>query len=262
MSPIPAQDYLPEGEVDTDTLKKLAYRYITNRAIDITSENHDTFKAGNVGTPKMLLFTESKGKKPPIVYQALSSYFSKTLEFGLVRATDAALVKKYKVTKFPSFVLLKGNEAPKFYDGEDYTYLHLFEFINVYSETFVFGGVEATVESGATKAWLSEKIPFLSKDSGNDVCFSKDGTLCVLLVTDCRHSVQQAHIDELTAVKDDFVSTVTKGISFTFAKVSAANEKAFADIFNLESKPAFVVMNAGKRKRFLVHDGELTAKSL
>merc|ERR1740139_1642196 len=30
--------------------------------------------------------------------------------------------------------------------GEDYTYLHLFEFINVYSETFVFGGVEATVE--------------------------------------------------------------------------------------------------------------------
>ena len=79
MSPIPAQDYLPEGEVDTDTLKKLAYRYITNRAIDITSENHDTFKAGNVGTPKMLLFTESKGKKPPIVYQALSSYFSVSL---------------------------------------------------------------------------------------------------------------------------------------------------------------------------------------
>jgi hypothetical protein len=211
-SPIPAQDYMPEGEVDTDKLKKMAYRYVTNRAIDVTSENHDQFKSGNVGTPKIILFTESKGKKPPVIYQALSSHFDKTLEFGYARSTDTALVKKYKIKSYPAFFMLKGNEAPKLYDGEDFTYQHLFDFINIYSETFVFGGTEAVIESGATKAWLSERIPFLSKDSGNDVCFSKDGTLCVLYVTPCRHSVDQAVIDELTAVKDDFVSKVTKGI--------------------------------------------------
>lgn len=28
--PIPTQDYKPEGEVDTDKIKKMAYRYIGN----------------------------------------------------------------------------------------------------------------------------------------------------------------------------------------------------------------------------------------
>jgi hypothetical protein len=78
-SPIPSQDYAPEGEIDTDKLKKMAYRYITNKAIDITSDNHDAWKSANVGTPKIILFTESKGKKPPVVYQALSSHFDVSL---------------------------------------------------------------------------------------------------------------------------------------------------------------------------------------
>ena len=184
------------------------------------------------------------------------------MEFGYARSTDTALVKKYKVKSFPAFYMLKGADAPKLYDGEDFTYQHLFDFINVYSETFVFGGNQEVKESGATKAWLSERIPFMSKDSGNDVCFSKDGTLCVLYVTPCRHSVDQAVIDEMTTVKDEFVSKVTKGIQFTFAKLSAHNEPTFTDIFNLAEKPAFVIMNAGKRKRFVVHDGPLTAESL
>lgn len=53
----------------------------------------------------MLLFTETKSA--PMVYRALSTYFDKTLEFGLVKKEDEALVKKYKVTKFPTFLLLK-----------------------------------------------------------------------------------------------------------------------------------------------------------
>lgn len=50
------------------------------------------------------------------------------------------MVKKYKVTKFPTFLLLKNKEKPVQYPGESYTYAELFEFINIYSETFVFVG--------------------------------------------------------------------------------------------------------------------------
>ena len=57
-----------------------------------------------------------------------------------MKADEEALVKQFKVKKFPSFQLLKGNDKPVVYDGDSYTYKELFEFINIYSETFVFVG--------------------------------------------------------------------------------------------------------------------------
>jgi len=50
------------------------------------------------------------------------------------------LVKKYKVTKFPSLVMLKNNEKPIKYEGDSFSYHDLFNFINIYSETFVLVG--------------------------------------------------------------------------------------------------------------------------
>lgn len=73
--PIPAflADQDPTKEVNTDTLKKQAYKYVGNRVIDITSNNIDTFLNDNPGKPKMLLFTETK--TAPMVYRALSTHF-------------------------------------------------------------------------------------------------------------------------------------------------------------------------------------------
>jgi hypothetical protein len=73
--PIPA--FVSEQDnskvVDTDALKKSAYKFVGNRVIDITANNIDTFIADNPGKPKMLLFTETKSA--PMVYRALSTYF-------------------------------------------------------------------------------------------------------------------------------------------------------------------------------------------
>lgn len=84
----------------------------------------------------MLLFTEKKGT--PIVYKALSTHFDKTLEFGLIRPSESSLVSKYAVTSYPTFILLKAEQKPRKYEGASYSYQDLFDFINVYSETFVF----------------------------------------------------------------------------------------------------------------------------
>jgi len=126
----------------------------------------------------------------------------------------------------------------------------------------VFGGTETTVESAATKAWLNEAIPFISKESGNDVCFMKDGNLCVIYVLPCKHSADQKVIDELIKVKEDFVAASNSAIGFSFAKLDASSEPDFAAAFNMEGDSAFVVMNPGKRKRYLIHDGDMTAASL
>ena len=36
--------------------------------------------------------------------------------------------------------------------------------------------------SAAAKPWLSDRIPQLTSDSGKDVCFGTDGTLCVIYI--------------------------------------------------------------------------------
>ena len=73
-NPIPQVDLIDiENTLDTDKLKKMAFKYIGNRVIDITAANHDVFKTDNPGKPKVLLFTDKT--KPPIVFRALSTYF-------------------------------------------------------------------------------------------------------------------------------------------------------------------------------------------
>ena len=78
-APIPSVDLIPEETLDTDKLKKAAFRYIGDNVIDITAANHDIFKDDNPGRPKVLLFSESK--KHPIVFRALSTYFDVSLIF-------------------------------------------------------------------------------------------------------------------------------------------------------------------------------------
>jgi len=52
----------------------MVFRFIGNRAIEITSNNHDTFMQDEPSKPKVLLFTD-KETGVPIVYKALSTHF-------------------------------------------------------------------------------------------------------------------------------------------------------------------------------------------
>lgn len=176
-----------------------------------------------------------------------------------MKHTDADLVKKYKVTKFPTFLLLKNKEKPLQYPGESYTYSELFEFINIYSETFVFVGdqEQKEVKSAASKTWLNVKAPYLTKDSGNDVCLKKDGTLCVVYVLPNAADSSDVVMDALDQVKSSFMSKIERGITFSFVRLDASREPQFASIFtdNSSSLPMIAVMNPGKRKRYLKHEG-------
>lgn len=84
----------------------------------------------------MLLFTNAK-KGTPFVYKALSQNFEKTLQFGLVRETEDALAQKYKIKKFPSLLVIKSDGKPVKYEGKDFFYQPIFEFLNIHSQIFV-----------------------------------------------------------------------------------------------------------------------------
>jgi hypothetical protein len=76
--PAPTQDLQIGDKFDVQKLKKMAGKHYTDRSIEITQNNHQTFVEEDVGTPKVLLFTNAK-KGTPFIYKALSQNFAKTL---------------------------------------------------------------------------------------------------------------------------------------------------------------------------------------
>ena len=106
-------------------------------------------------------------------------------------------------------------------------------------------------------------MPYMAKDSANDLCLKKDGTLCVIYVVKDAASSDGMVVSAMRDVKDLFVSKIERGITFNFMRVDASLEPEFAAMFAEPSDlPALVVLNPGKRKRFLKHTGELTADAI
>lgn len=100
------------------------------------------------------------------------------MHFGLVRPEHDEICQKYKVKSFPKILVVKTSDPkPKEYQGE-LKYREIFNWLNVYSETFVAGGEK----SASDKPWLLESIPELHRMSGDDICFKKEGSLCAILL--------------------------------------------------------------------------------
>lgn len=165
------------------------------------------------------------------------------------------------------FFLQKAGEN-KFqkYTGSGYSYFELFEFINIYSETFVFGDQSTTEEptNAASKPWLSTPVPYLSKDSANDICLKKDGTLCVIYVVADQSKSDPKFVQGLQGLKEQFTSKIERGIAFNFMRLDYSAEPEFAQVFKLDTSqlPAIVVLNPGKKSRFLVSQKEHSIKGV
>jgi thioredoxin-like negative regulator of GroEL len=258
--PAPAQDYEEEGAVDFEKVKKLAAKFVGNRVVDVNQNNFDTFVNDNPGKPKVLLFSDKKGI--PLIFKALSTHFDKTLLFGLVRETETALASKYKVKSFPAVFLLKDKDSkPQKYEGKEYNYQAIFDFINIYSETFVFkNNNEESVVSAASKPWLSEKVPQVASESFDDICLKKEGAICVIYIAAGADKVKQDQLNELYSLGQQFASKISRGINFSFMWLDASAETQFAGIFDVATAdlPKVVILNPGKRKRFLVHQGAIS----
>lgn len=93
----------------------------------------------------------------------------------------------------------------------------MFDFINIYSETFVFKDTnQEEVKSAASKPWLNEKVPMLASDSANDICLKKEGALCVVYIVKNAESKDAKHLETLYELGKSFDSKIGRGINFYF----------------------------------------------
>jgi len=71
----------------------------------------------------------------------------------------------------------------------------------------------------------------MSKDSANDICLKKDGTLCVIYVVSDKSLSDQPLVEEIEKLKDQFTSKIERGITFSFMRLDVTAEPAFAALF-------------------------------
>ena len=112
----------------------------------------------------------------------------------MVHSSEAILTKRYRVTEFPKIIIIKATERKPIPFKGAMKYHNIFEFLNIYSETFVAGG-GSSVDSPATKSWLNEVVPELNDKSNMDICLGLKKTLCVIYLT--TDQVPDEHIDVL-----------------------------------------------------------------
>ncbi len=236
-----AASYLPKPDIET-----------------LSPANINAFLESKLERPKVILFSEHKS--PPFILKAIAHSFYDTMHVGFVPKTEEALVKKYKVTTFPSLVMIRRkNEKPMFYKGE-MKFNTIFDFLNPYSEKFIKSDVKARYkeeEQKLLKPWLNEDLPELTKASAADVCYNT-GKLCVIYIDKKQPSEDTKAL--LKKLKDKYAADN----KFSYMWLNAAQEKAFFKIFQVDESelPKVAFLNTGTLKRVLVHSGGINEADL
>ena len=75
-------------------------------------------------------------------------------------------------------------------------------------------------------------------------------------------SLDEAKLDVLYQLGQGFASKISRGIQFYFSWVDATADPEFISVFGIEEYPKVIVLNPGKRKRFLIHEGEITESNI
>lgn len=256
--PIPMPARSVEGPFNGKRIAGIASSYIQSLVQDVTDDNVDGFLKTNFSVPKVMLFTD-KPSGIPSLWKALSIGFEEKITLGIVRKDQKDVVSKYNIKKYPSIVLTKTSEKrPQVYTGE-LKYKEIFEWLNVHSEQFVYGG-GSSAEGAGPAPWLNEAIPELFGKSAKDVCFGQEGALCVILFTDSKPDKDT--INHMKDMKRYYETKGERAITFKFMWLNAEIEQEWNNKLGNTSWNNVYVLNPGRRKRYLKHEGTITFESL
>jgi len=250
------QDY--DGERTAKAMYSWAVRFISHFVEKVTAENLDAFLNKNAGKYKALLFTDKA--KTPLLWRGLSIDFKGKMTLGIVNKDEKGVVGRYKVSKFPTVLVVKPGEKKPIKFIDKFNYDDLFEFINRYQETFAMENLAADEEQLLKKPWLTEALPEMTSLSAADICYNGDA-VCVIAVVQpgADGKLAKAHADVLMSAKAKYSSGNAK---FSFMWMNANRDAAAAAAFGIENPPAVIAFRTGKRTRFARAESDFTAEGL
>jgi len=243
-----------EGKLEAKAIGGKVSRLIPDFTTMLTKDNVDAWSTTDSSKPKVILF--SSKKTVPTIWKALSSetVFKRTIKFGFASEEDKDLVAKFKVKKFPTVIMQRGQKAEtkETYTGE-MKFTELKEWMNAHSEsgmgdkiTGAGGGKEESLEE--SKPWLVQEVPELTAKSNQDVCMRSEG-LCVIYLKEGDLTPQETEM--LTGMSKKYTSQLSdRGTKMKWMWMNLAVEAEYKKLFAPAMLPSAVVFNPHKRLRF------------
>ena len=153
------------------------------------------------------------------------------------------------------------DKKTKFYEGK-INYKPIFDFCNIYQETFFVVGEDTTPNEEQPKPWMKEKYPEYTKESAGSLCFNVDGALCVLIINKEKPS-QEIQLT-MSNIQNWLSPKVNRGLKYKFGWINSTKQKVIVEAVGLgkEAGPKLVLINRGSRKRYYLYDGEIDNKNL
>ncbi|CDJ62058.1 thioredoxin, putative [Eimeria necatrix] len=262
--PFPLPQFAYQGPKDVESLSKAVRPLIPSNVKSVANQKElEALIASTVQMPKALFFSD-KLTKPSILLKALSNAFKDKLAFVLLNK-DAfpEAVKKYKVTSFPHLVVVRKDKKDEVYKGA-FEFQKLFDWLNVFSETFVMGGGFSDTAPPAEidpelQPWKVEPVPELTKQSSQDICFKKSNKfVCVMLAKRGRQLTTEEQ-EMMESLKEDYEGHQDKGPDFRFMWIDLDTETEWAELFDIKNTPTVVAVNPHKKVRFLKLAADLPA---
>ncbi|KAL8455423.1 hypothetical protein Emag_000807 [Eimeria magna] len=260
--PFPLPPFPYQGPKDVENLGKAVRPLIPSNVKAVSNQKElDALIASTIQMPKVLFFSD-KITKPSLLLKALSNAFKDKLAFVLLNnEAFPEAVKKYKVTSFPHCVVIRKDKKDEVYKGA-FEFQKLFDWLNVYSETFVMGGGFSDTKAAPEidpelQPWKLEAVPELTKQSSQDVCFKKSNKfVCVILAKKGRQLTPEEQ-EMMESLKEDYEGHEGKGPDFRFMWMDLDIETEWAQLFEIAKAPSVVAINPHKKVRFLKLDSDL-----
>lgn len=96
--------------------------------------------------------------------------------------------------------------------------------------------------------------------SANDICLKIEGGLCVIYIG--KGKPEKETINMLKDLNVAYDKKIQRGSVFKFMWLDSSVETDYAKAFKYDDKDIVVVLNAGKRKRYVLHEGDITFNAL
>ena len=236
-----------------------AVRHLNHSVVEINDESYIGFLQSEKAMPKIMLFTD-KPKGIPLLAKGLSNSFNGKMKFGLIRKEAIEVVEHFGVKKFPTILLHKqGAKKPEIYSGE-IKFQPLFDFLNIHSEQFVPKSSSNSDEE--EKTWVYEILPELHVRSIDDICVGLTKTLCVILFAD--EKPEKTMITAIKSLKNRYEVGRDDALKFKFMWLNKTLHKEWTQQFKIDNNLQIqaAVLNPGRRKRFVLIDGEFSESSV
>lgn len=96
----------------------------------------------------------------------------------------------------------------------------------------------------------------MHQKSAGDICLNLEGYLCVLTFTSGKP--EGALKEELIKLSKNYAQKALRGSSFKFMWVDIEKESHWKNAFSIEKVPSMLVLNPGRRKRYVIHENAIT----